>query len=152
MHKTMDYVCKEIEEIERKIDEDGEIQKSDVEYLDTLWHLKKDMLTAQAMEDSGYSHDDGYSRGGSYRGSYRDSSYGDESYADEGSYRDDRSMARGRMNAPRDSIGRYSGSNGFSRKGETEEIIEDLKAVMRELPTGARTKVERVVKMYDNAH
>ena len=62
----LDYICDEIEEIEQKVQKEGKLSMAEVEYLDKLEHIKKDMLTSQAMEDSGYSND-GYDRGYSGR-------------------------------------------------------------------------------------
>ncbi len=143
MHKQMDYICNEIDELEAKIEKDGGLTKPDVQYLDTLWHLKKDMLASSQMEENDYSNDSGMSREGSYRGSYADS-------YDDGSYRDERSYARGRTRAPRDSMGRYV---GYSRKGEDViEVLDDLRGIVRKLPNDAKYEVERIIKKHENVH
>lgn len=66
MNVILDYICEEIAEIEEKIRKDGKLSMSEIEYLDKLEHIKKDRLTSEAMEDSGYSND-GYDRGYSGR-------------------------------------------------------------------------------------
>lgn len=64
MHKLMDFICDELDELERKA-ESGKLSMADVQYGDTLAHFKKNLLTAEEMSDgySGYSrrYDDGRS-------------------------------------------------------------------------------------------
>ena len=43
MHKLIDFVCDELEDIEQKASK-GELSISDVQYADTLAHLKKNLL------------------------------------------------------------------------------------------------------------
>lgn len=126
MHKLIDFVCDELEDIEQKAAK-GELSISDVQYADTLAHLKKNLLKSEEMMeefDEGYSSEmrpvDGTMRGGSYRG---------------GSYRYDGGMsyARGRgRNAKRDSMGRYSSERGYSRDAadmtaELQDMMDDPK-------------------------
>lgn len=126
MHKLIDFVCDELEDIEQKASK-GELSISDVQYADTLAHLKKNLLKSEEMMeefDAGYSSEmrpvDGTMRGGSYRG---------------GSYRYDGGMsyARGRgSRAKRDSMGRYSSERGYSRDAadmtaELQEMMDDPK-------------------------
>lgn len=126
MHKLIDFVCDELEDIESKASK-GELSISDVQYADTLAHLKKNLLKSEEMMeefDEGYSSEmrpiDGTMRGGSYRG---------------GSYRYDGGMsyARGRgSRAKRDSMGRYSSERGYSRDAadmtaELQEMMDDPK-------------------------
>ena len=54
MHKLIDYICDEIDELERKADKDGKLTMGEVQYLDTLAHAKKNLLKAEEM-DGGYS-------------------------------------------------------------------------------------------------
>lgn len=126
MHKLIDFVCDELEDIEQKASK-GELSISDVQYADTLAHLKKNLLKSEEMMeefDEGYSSEmrpmDGSVRGGSYRG---------------GSYRYDGGMsyARGRgSRAKRDSMGRYSSERGYSRDAadmaaELQDMMDDPK-------------------------
>ena len=46
------HVCKEISLIADQIEKNGTMSDKDLERLDKLYHTKKDMLTAKAMEDS----------------------------------------------------------------------------------------------------
>lgn len=85
MHKLLEFVCDELKDLESKTDK-GKLTMQDIQYADTLAHLKKNLLTADAMEESGYSND--------YRGSYRRGrdSMGRYVSRDEGSY--DRDYSR----------------------------------------------------------
>jgi len=119
MHKLYDLKEKLIGELE-DYSENGKYSKEDVEAIkymasavDHICNIVKD-----AEEDDGYSgrmYPDGM--GGSYRGYSRDG----RGYSREGGY----SNARGRMNAPRDSRGRYSGADG-----DVEDIKRDMQRLM----------------------
>lgn len=114
MHKLIDYICDELEDLERKADKDGKLSMAEVQYMDTLAHAKKNLLKAEEMSEDGYS------------GMYP------RYYGDDRSYNDGRSYARGRgRNAKRDSMGRYS-SRGYSMAGE--EMIDELHGLMEKAP------------------
>ena len=120
MHKLIEYICDELEELERKADKDGKLSMAEIQYGDTLAHMKKNLLKSEEMADDEYSMAEGsYARGRgdrSYRGSMN---YG-------GSY------ARGRgRNARRDSMGRYS-SGGYSM--DADGMIEELRDLMQDAP------------------
>lgn len=116
--------------------------REEIDSVGKLIDLTKDIYCIWEYEEA----DDGYSEGGmSYardgrsmnRGSYR----GDY---DGGSY------ARGRRNAKRDSMGRYSrdgGSyRGYSRGGDKEEYIEHLHELMEDAPDEAtRQSIKRMI-------
>lgn len=121
MHKLIDFVCDELEDIEQKASK-GELSISDVQYADTLANLKKNLLKSEEMMeefDEGYSSEmrpiNGTMRGGSYR------------------YDGGMSYARGRgSRAKRDSMGRYSSERGYSRDAadmtaELQEMMDDPK-------------------------
>lgn len=115
----------------------GKVNNQDADYIDKLTHTMKSIKTTIAMMESEdeYSGDGSYEggmsnrgsyRGGSYRGSYRGGSYRDGRSYDDGSY------ARGRgRNAKRDSMGRYSREDGYSRGGD---MVEELRGMMEEAP------------------
>lgn len=122
MHKLLEYVCNELEELERKADKSGKLSMAELQYGDTLAHMKKNLLTADAMMEE--ESEDGYSNTGS-------------------------SYIRGRgRNARRDSMGRYSresmNSNrgnsynessydmGYSRADAREELAMSLKELKME--------------------
>lgn len=79
MHKLIDYVCGELDELEDKVDREHKLSSADVQYLDLLAHAKKNLLKAEEMS------------GGEYSGRYDDRMMYDRSYA-----------------RRRDSMGRYS--------------------------------------------
>ncbi len=129
MHKLIDYVCEELKDLEKKAEKDG-LSMSEIQYADTLAHLKKNLMKADEMEM-----DNEYSQRG-YTMRTMPPYYGN-SYA-------------GRRNAKRDSMGRYS-SDGYSRNGysygedEMKEIVEDIRGMMNTMPEEKRRKVERLV-------
>ena len=145
MHKLMEYICSEMEELERKADKEGKLSMAEVQYLDTLAHTKKNLLKADEMwEESEYSEAMDGGRGTSYaRRSYayaRDGRGGNRSNAYDGSYDSyedgSMAMARGRgRNARRDSMGRYSRAEG------TEMMVGELRELMQDAPD-ERTKME----------
>lgn len=116
MHKLISYVCGELEDLERKADKGGKLSMQELQYADTLAHLKKNLLKGEEMSGEGYSNY-GYSR----RMSYGDS---------DGYYvRPDGSYARGRgAGAKRDSMGRYSSEGGVDEhtKEKLLKMIENM--------------------------
>lgn len=112
MHKLKEYVCEQLEELERKVAKEGKLSMNELQYGDLLQHFKKSMLQTEELENKGGEYG---MRGGYYRGdSYADDGYADGNYVrPDGSYRReivDSSYSRGRgRNARRDSMGRYAG-------------------------------------------
>lgn len=116
----------------------GKLSAGDAEYVNRLAHTLKSVKSVIRMEeeaemDDGYSermYSRGFDRGGSYRGSYGEG----------GSY------ARGRMNARRDGMGRYSrdgGSYGYSMGGD---MVEELRSLMQEAPNDQmRQEMQRLI-------
>lgn len=101
MHKLLDYICDELEMLEKKVGKGEKLSMSEISYMDTLAHAKKNILTADAMEDADEYRDD-------YSGAR---------------------MGRGRgSNARRDSMGRYASryDRGYSRADAKEDLIMDL--------------------------
>ena len=127
MHKLIKYACEELEDLERKADKGGKLSMQELQYADTLAHLKKNLMKAEEMSGEGEYSSRGYSRRMSYgEGSYAD---GDRSYADSYYVRPDGSYARGRgAGAKRDSMGRYSSEGGVDEhtKEELRKMIERL--------------------------
>lgn len=122
MDKLIEYVCDELKELEKKADKDGKLSMAEIQYADTLAHMKKNLLKGEEMYEDEYSMARGGGRsyrGGSYGRSYEGGGYSGESYA----------RGRGR-NARRDSMGRYS-SEGYSRNGD---FMEDLQELMESAP------------------
>ena len=137
LHELCETISREIAESNEKIrSAGGKLNAGDVDYIDKLTHaLKSIKATITMMEDEdGYS-SASYPMGGSYarRGGYsRDGGYN-------GSYRG--SYARGRMNARRDSMGRYSGN--YSRN---DGMVEELRSLMEDAPNEAiKRDIQRLV-------
>lgn len=121
MHKLIDYVCDELEDIEKKA-EKGNLSMSEISYADTLAHLKKNLLKAEQMEGEAE-----YSMRG-YTSRTMPTYYGN-SYA-----------------RKRDRMGRYS--NGYSR---TEDMVSQLRAMMEDAPNEmTRQDIQRLVTKLEN--
>lgn len=119
MHKLIEFACDELEQLEKKA-EKGNLSMSEIQYADTLAHMKKNLLKGEMlMEESEYSGD-----------------YSNEGGMSNRSY-DGRSYARGRGTyAKRDSMGRYSSRRGYSRdySGEMDdETKQDIKRLVEKL-------------------
>lgn len=129
MNAILDYICDEIDEIEQKIQKEGKLSMAEVEYLDKLEHIKKDVLTSEAMMDGGYSNDgsyDGYNGngGGMTGGSYARGNYGRRGGRMYGGRRYSRDEAK-------DEVMRHlekamNGASGEQRK-IIQEAVEELK-------------------------
>lgn len=87
------------------------------------------VIAAAEEEQGGGSYRGGsYGEGGSYRGSYEGGSY-----------------ARGRRNAPRDSMGRYSGDGGYSRDSGMIDQLYNLMDQTQDI--NMRNNIERMIEM-----
>lgn len=125
LYELKEMLCKELEGYGKK----GELSAGTLEIVDKLAHSIKNLdkiIEAKEMEEGGSYYDGGsyegrsMNRGGSYRGSY----------------------ARGRRNARRDSMGRYS-SEGYSRAGD---IADQLREMMDDAPDeSTRREIQRLV-------
>ena len=131
MHKLIEYCCDELEDIERKVSKGQKLPMQELQYADTLAHMKKNLLKGEEMpggseySSMGYSRRMSYDDGGSYRAADGVKNYvrPDGSYADESSY------ARGRgPGAARDSMGRYSSEGGMDERTKQElmKMIERM--------------------------
>ena len=117
LYELKEMLMKELEEYGSK----GELSAGTLEIVDKLAHTVKNLC--KIIEDM-----EGYS--GDYMG-YHGRSYG---------YRDDSSY-RGRTNARRDSMGRYSGERGYSRDG----LADELRTLMREAPEEHKQDFQRLI-------
>lgn len=137
MHNLMKYICDELDELDRKAKE-GKLSMSETQYGDLLAHFKKNLLKSEEMmDDSEYSEYDDYSMN---RGSQGRTRMGGRSYAMRGGPYDydGGSYARGRRNAKRDSMGRYSRDEGFA---------DELKGLMEEAPDEqTRMELRRMIE------
>ena len=125
MHKLVEYICNELDELERKVSNGTKLSMAETEYLDVLAHAKKNLLKGEELYEEGYSND------GVYYGSY--DGRGD-SYARRGN-----SYAR-----RRDSMGRYT--RGYSRDDAREDMVRELRSLMAEAPDDrTRKEFERFI-------
>lgn len=123
MDKLIDYICDEMEELERKADK-GKLSMAEIQYADMLAHLKKNILTSEAMMGEGeYSNDNG------------------NSYA--------RGRGRG-SNAKRDSMGRYSSrmydgsyEGSYERGGNRGGYSRDMMSMLRDMEDNAQDEESR---------
>ena len=53
MHKLIEYICDELEDMERKVEKGEKLTMAEVEYADTLAHMKKNLLKSDEMMDEG---------------------------------------------------------------------------------------------------
>ena len=139
MHKLIEYICDELEELERKADKEGKLSMAEIQYGDMLAHFKKNLLKGEEMygeEEEMYSMAGGsYAMGDDRGGMNGRTRMGGRSMRGGNSYRyeGEGSYARGRgRNAKRDAMGRYSSRGGYSMAGD--EMIEELRDMMQDAP------------------
>ena len=120
MDKICKYIDKELDELENKVAMGGKLSRADIEDGKNLAKSKSAILTNKAMEEEGYSGD-----------------------WDEPMHR--MSNARGRgSNARRDSMGRYSREDGYSRaESDFRNRLED--AIDSAPDEHKRKKLERIL-------
>lgn len=136
MHKLIDYICDELEELERKADKEGQLSMQELEYGDMLAHFKKSLLTADAMMEYDESMEGGSYARGRGRNARRDSMgrYSSREYSSRESYRG--SGRSSYENSSRERGGSRR-SRGYSQ--DAEEVIEQL----RELEMNAQDEETR---------
>lgn len=136
MDKLINYVCDELEELERKADK-GKLSMAELQYADTFAHLKKNILTSDAMmEDGDYSNEGGsYARG---RGSNarRDS---------RGRYSNEGGSYRGGMYARENRGGR----DGYSREDAKEDMIMQLHDMERDADEESKRMIKKWIKQIE---
>lgn len=121
-HNICDYIKDELREVDRKVGSGSTLNSQDLQYIDMLSHIKKSLVTIDAMEnpeDYGYGDSD-YSRGRYGRGRY----------------------------GKRDSQGRYMASMSY-RDGDSmkEEIYELMDKAPNER---VRHKLEEIMSEMDH--
>lgn len=126
MDKICKYIDKELEELENKVAMGGKLSRADIEDGKNMAKFKTAILTNKAMEEEGYSGD------------------WDEPM-NRMSNRGGMSNARGRgSNARRDSMGRYSREDGYSRaESDFRDRLED--AIDSAPDEHKRKKLERIL-------
>lgn len=121
MHKLIDYVCDELDVLEKKADK-GKLSMAEVEYADKLAHLKKNLLKGDEMMGEGYSETNRM-------------------------YPYDSSFARGRgSDARRDSMGRYSSTTYPRYSMDNRDMVQELRDLMNNAPDDrTRQKFQRFI-------
>lgn len=124
MHENLcNFIYDELDELDRKVKSGGKLSASEIEYADTLAHLKKSLLTVDAMK-GGYSE-----RGYSYN--YPRYAYDHDRYRD-GDYSEARR---------RDARGRYSNAD------EHEHMVMELREAMAAAKDPAvREDIKRLIE------
>lgn len=146
LYDLCEIVSRELEECNEKVRKaGGKLSPGDIEYLDKLTHMLKSLKTTIAMMES-EGEDGGYSNRG-YMPNWGGYAYeGGNSYA-------------GRMNAKRDSMGRYSresrdysrnrgnsyGGSGYSYAEDMEETKDEMRELAQKMPEEHRRKIERAL-------
>ena len=121
LHELKEKLIKELEDYAQN----GKFSKEDVESIKYMASAVDHLCNI--IGDSEYSQRGGY-MGGTYR-----------------------SYARGRgRNAQRDSMGRYS-NKMYSRTEGVEELVENVRNMMQDLPQNLRTDAERFVQKLEQA-
>ena len=120
LYKLKDMLCDELESYGKK----KELTAGSLDVIDKLSHALKSITTVIAMEEADGEYSNDYPMNGR---TYRGSSY-----------------ARGRMNARRDSMGRYS-RDGYS--GAVDDMVSQLKDLMEDAPNESiKSEMHRLVK------
>ena len=129
MHKLIDYICDELDELEKKADK-GKLSMSEVEYADKLAHLKKNLLRSEELMDEGFSGDTG-----AYNRMYGNN--GGSSYA---------------RNRRRDSMGRYSSDGGrYPMYARDDGFMSELHELKNSAPNEqVRREVEQMIDRIQN--
>lgn len=144
MDKLIDYVCDELEKLEKKADK-GNLSMTEIQYADMLAHLKKNILTADAMmeSDDGYSGDYSYARGdgrGRGRNARRDS---------RGRYSNDYRMSDG-MGGTYNRGGSYSREGGYSRDDAKDDMLAQLHDMEHDADDETRQMIRKWIKQVED--
>lgn len=164
MHKLLEYICDELEELDRKAGKEGKLSMAEIEYADKLAHIKKSILASEEMwEDSEYSMagagsgqsrmmgGSSYRRGGSSRrggggssreggGSSREgSSYEGGSSREGGSSYEEGGSSREGSSSYARGRGRNARRDSRGRYSseysmDSEEMVEQLRELMQDAP------------------
>ena len=130
MHKILELRDMLMDELE-KVSAKGELSTGSLEVIDKLAHAIKSIDTIVAMEEAGYSNEDGYSR----------------------------ARGRGRY-AKRDSMGRYSSTGGsyddmaydrrYSREAAKDHLARELRDLARDTTDeGSKQMIHKWIKQVE---
>ena len=132
LHELCESLSEQLADVTRRVRKNG-MSSGDLETIEKLTHSLKSIKSVIAMTEG----EEGYSGYYPYMGG---------SYTDGGNHGG--SYARGRMNARRDSMGRYSGERGYSRN----DLADKLRELMEEAPDDrTRQEIRRLVEKMENA-
>ena len=162
MDKLIDYICEELEELERKADKGGKLSMSEIQYGDMLAHFKKNLLTAEAMggEEGEYNNASGnsYARGGGRgrgRNARRDSmgrysSEGGQGGQGGGSYRQGGGSYEGSYRGGSYARGGRGGSyEGYSREDAKEDMLMQLREMEQDADEESKRMIKRWIKQVE---
>lgn len=157
LHKICKALMAELEDYGKRIEKADGMNAGDLEAVDKLSHALKSIKTTIAMieaeDDGGYSgryipRMVGYYDpriGMSYASDGRGGNQGGSSSRGGNSYEAGSSYARGRRNALRDSMGRYSGNDGYSYAAEMDSVMRDLEGMMDDMPADKQRRVQQLM-------
>ena len=143
MHKLIEYICDELEELEGKVGSGEKLSVAEVEYMSLLAESKKDLLKGEDMMEGGYS-GRGYSRRGYSRREGREGRMYYDGRSNDGRSYEGRSYERGRGGSSRrGSMGRYS--NEYSM--DTDSMVSELSEMMNEAPDErTRKEIQKLIE------
>ena len=134
MHELYELKEKLLKELNEYASE--EMSAGSLEVIDRLAHAIKNICKIiEAGEEEGYS-ERGISRDGYSRNRNRYSYEGNQGR---------NSYARGR-NARRDGMGRYSREGNYSRADGMDSLVDEIRAVMQDLPQNVQQDAQRFVQ------
>lgn len=113
---TCEKLHKALHKANEKLDKSGDINERDAEYLRNLISAIKSAKTIKAMDEASEYSNAYNPRTGTYA-TNDGRSYGDESYA-----------------RRRDSMGRYTSEDGYSRAEAMEDMAKDIRKTMPHMP------------------
>ena len=145
MHKLIEYVCGELEELEKKASKSGALSMSEIEYADKLAHLKKNLLKSDELYDEAMGGD----MSADYSGNYMNTGRG-RSYAGAGRGGSYANMGGSSYAQRRDRFGRYSSDRGYSR--DMTGLADRLRDLMEDAPDESmRRDIERLLQKVEQA-
>jgi hypothetical protein len=137
LYDLCEILDRELEDANEKIRKaGGKLSSGDLDVIDKMTHALKSIKTTIAMIEAD-------SDEGGYSGRYMPY-YGGMSYAGDHGNMDGSSYA-GRMNAKRDSMGRYSRNSGYSYAEDMEATKEEMRELAQKMPEAHRRKIERAL-------
>lgn len=126
MKKTMlDYVCKELEDLETNLERQGGLTPADMQKVDMLYRIKKNAIRTEQMSGEAYDEESKRSMR-SMRNSYTDGS--NRSY--EGALRPV-SDREGFSERNRDRMGRFSRADGGYSGHNSEELLDAIEKMLQ---------------------